>query len=96
MAEIGLVTFKADGTLAGRVVGKQNSASEVRAVDGAYAADGSGFGILRLHSALPADEDGGVGIRTTPYVFAVSAAGEVLALRTDNAVLGLARLAPVL
>lgn len=95
VAGIGLLTFKADGTLAGRVVIKQNSASEVRAVDGAFVADGSGFGTLKFHSNLPADEDGGVGVRTTPYVFAVTAAGEIVALRSDNSVLGLARFAPV-
>lgn len=95
VAEIGLLTFKADGTLAGRVVVKQNSASEARAVDGSFVADGSGFGTLKFHSNLPADEDGGVGVRTTPYVFAVTAAGEIVALRSDNSVLGLARLAPV-
>jgi hypothetical protein len=41
------------------------------------------------------DEDGGVVFQTTTYVFLVSAKKEWFALRTDNSLLGLARLSPL-
>jgi len=92
VAQIGVLNLKADGSLGGRLMVKQNGASEAKAVDGSYNVDGSGIGALRLITPTAADEDGNIGTQTTPYVFAVTAAKEIIALRTDNSLLGLARI----
>lgn len=93
VAEIGVLTWKADGTLSGRLVVKQNSVSESKTVEGSYAADGSGFIQLKLSTPLAADEDGAVVLRATPYVFLATANQELIALRLDNSMPGLARIA---
>ena len=95
IAEIGLLTMKADGSLSGRVVVKQNSSSDTRTVDGSYIADGQGFGTLKLTSPMAVDEDGGTALRTNTFVFLATAKQELIALRTDNTMLGLARLTPL-
>jgi hypothetical protein len=94
IAEIGLLNVKADGTLGGRVVIKKDSISELKTVTGSYILDSSGFGALKLSTAMAADEDGAVVLQTTPYIFAVTAKQEVIAMRTDNSLLGLARITP--
>jgi hypothetical protein len=95
IAEIGVLVLKADGSLAGKLVVKRDSLSETKAVTGSYIADGAGFGALKIATPSAADEDGGVVLQTTTYVFLVSAKKEWFALRTDNSLLGLARLSPL-
>lgn len=95
IAEIGVLALKADGSLAGKLVVKRDSLSEIKTVEGSYIADGAGFGGLKIAAPSAADEDGGVVLQTTSYVFLVSAKKEWFALRTDNSLLGLARLSPL-
>lgn len=93
VAQIGVLNLKADGSLGGRLMVKQNGASDLKAVDGSYNVDGSGIGSMRLLTPTAPDEDGNTGTQATPYVFAVTAAKEIVALRTDNSLLGLAHIA---
>ena len=95
VAAIGVLNWKADGTIGGLLVVKQNSLSESKTVEGSYAADGSGFLQLKLATPLAADEDGAVVLRTTPYVFLATAKQELIALRLDNSMTGLARIEPL-
>jgi len=94
VAEIGRLDLKGDGSLSGRIVLKHNGVSAVKTVEGSYVADGSGFGAMKISAPLAADEDGGVVMQTTSYVFLATARQELIALRTDNSLLGLARMEP--
>ncbi|MBI2688734.1 MAG: hypothetical protein HYX27_20725 [Acidobacteria bacterium] len=94
VAQIGLLTMKADGSMRGKLVVKRDAISESKAVEGSYITDGAGFGTLKIATPLAADEDGAVVMQTAPYIFAVSAKGEVIAMRTDNSLLGLLRIEP--
>jgi hypothetical protein len=94
VAEIGLLNLKADGSLSGRVVLKQNGASTTKSVEGSYVTDGSGFGTLKISSPSAADEDGGVVMQTTTYVFLATTKQELITLRADNSLLGLGRIEP--
>ena len=94
VAEIGLLNMKADGSLSGRVVLKQNGVSVSKNVEGSYIADGSGFGAVKISSPTGTDEDGGVVMQTTAYVFLATAKQELITLRTDNSLLGLGRIDP--
>jgi hypothetical protein len=95
VAEIGVLAMRADGSVSGKIVLKQNSTSSVKTVEGSYAADGSGFGRLRLTTPSTDGEDGAVVLQTTSYVYVATAKQELIALRSDNSLLGLARLEPV-
>lgn len=95
IAQIGLLAMKADGSLSGKLVVKRDSVSESLTATGSYIADGSGFGALKIATPLAADEDGAVVPQTASYVFLATSQKEIIALRTDNSLLGLAHITPV-
>lgn len=89
VAQIGVLMLKGDGTLSGKLIVKQNGKAESKAASGSYVIDSTGLGNLRLMTPSAPDEDGGVVMVPTPYVFVVTAHKEIIAMATDNSLLGL-------
>jgi len=94
VAELGLLQLRADGSLTGRIVAKRNNQSESKTIEGSYTPDPSGFGILKLSSSV-VDEEGSTVLQTATYLVAAASGGQAIAMRTDAAAPGLARLDPV-
>lgn len=82
LANLTALELMADGSLRG-------------AVSGSYTTPVNGIGVMRLLvvDGTP-DEDGAATTRTLTYAFAVSADGEVMAIRLDNSLLGISELLP--
>jgi carbon monoxide dehydrogenase subunit G len=93
-AEIGLVTFLADGNLSGKQIVKQTGAAELITITGTYSSESSGFWTIRLFAPGPADEDGQASIVTTTMTAVTASNGAVFALRRGTAQPGVVTFEP--
>lgn len=90
-AEIATIQMRADGTLNGKLVISNGAIQEPKALSGSYAPLGNGLWSIRFLTPGEKDpEDGTVNIDSTSYYAAFTAKGELIAIRSDATLLGLA------
>lgn len=94
-AEIASLQMRADGTLSGKLAIRNGAIQDPLAVTGSYADGGNGLWTIRLTTPGDTDEEGNVGVKTITLLAAVTARGELIAIHSDNSVLGLGSIQPL-
>jgi hypothetical protein len=89
-AEIATLKFRTDGTLSGKLVISNGAIQDPKAVTGSYAPAGNGLWSLRFVTPGETDEQGNINLDATSYYAAETSKGEMIAVRADGTLIGLA------
>lgn len=94
-AEIAVLQLRADGALSGKLAIRNGAIQDPQPVTGSYVNGGNGMWTLRLTLPGDVDEEGNVGVKTITLLAAVTSRGELIAIHSDNSILGLGTIQPL-